>query len=91
VLGSEIANSLSERLPHSRSAEPLVPAEELTERELQVLELLAEGIGNREIATRLKISEHTVKFHISSILGKLQASSRTEAVTYGIRQGLIVI
>jgi DNA-binding NarL/FixJ family response regulator len=91
VLGAEIARTLGERLPHSHATERRVPVEELTDRELEVLELLAEGIGNREIAARLGISEHTVKFHISSILSKLRASSRTEAVTYGIRQGLIVV
>ena len=62
---------------------------ELTPREIQVLQLLAEGLVNRDIAERLNISEHTIKFHIGSILGKLQASSRTEAVTRGIRSGLI--
>jgi DNA-binding NarL/FixJ family response regulator len=62
---------------------------ELTPREIQVLRLLAEGLVNREIADRLNISEHTIKFHIGSILGKLQASSRTEAVTRGLRSGLI--
>ena len=62
---------------------------ELTPREIQVLQLLAEGLVNREIADRLRISEHTIKFHIGSILGKLQASSRTEAVTRGLRSGLI--
>jgi two-component system, NarL family, response regulator YdfI len=51
--------------------------------------LLAEGFGNREIANRLDISEHTIKFHIRSILGKLGASTRTEAVTRGFRAGLI--
>jgi DNA-binding NarL/FixJ family response regulator len=64
-------------------------AAELTPREIQVLRLLAEGLVNREIAERLNISEHTIKFHIGSILGKLQASSRTEAVTRGLRAGLI--
>jgi len=64
-------------------------AESLTARELDVLRLLAEGSGNKEIALRLKISEHTIKFHISSILGKLGVSSRTEAVSRGLRAGLI--
>jgi DNA-binding NarL/FixJ family response regulator len=63
--------------------------DDLTPREIQVLQLLAEGLVNREIAERLSISEHTIKFHIGSILGKLQASSRTEAVTRGLRSGLI--
>ena len=65
--------------------------EALTPRELDVLGLLAEGRGNRDIATTLGISEHTVKFHVGSILAKLGASSRTEAVTLGVRQGLIML
>jgi DNA-binding NarL/FixJ family response regulator len=63
--------------------------EPLTPRETEVLELLAEGLGNKEIAARLNVSEHTIKFHIRSILAKLGASSRTEAVTRGLRSGLI--
>jgi DNA-binding NarL/FixJ family response regulator len=65
--------------------------EKLTAREQEVLRLLSEGLGNKEIAVRLTISEHTAKFHISSILGKLGAATRTEAVTQGIRLGLIAI
>jgi len=64
-------------------------AEPLTPRESEVLRLLADGLGNKEIAMRLNISEHTIKFHIRSILGKLGASSRTEAVSRGLRSGLI--
>ena len=67
------------------------PVEALTPRELEVLRLLAAGLGNKEIAPRLEISEHTVKFHVASIMGKLGAASRTEAVTLGIRHGLIMI
>jgi two-component system, NarL family, response regulator YdfI len=63
--------------------------EPLTARESEVLRLLAEGLGNKEIALKLNISEHTIKFHIRSILGKLGAASRTEAVTRGLRSGLI--
>jgi two-component system, NarL family, response regulator YdfI len=66
-------------------------SEEITSRETDVLKMLAEGLVNKDIAARLGISEHTVKFHISSILDKLGASTRTEAVTLGIRQGLIPI
>jgi len=66
-------------------------SEEITSRETDVLRMLAEGLVNKEIAARLGISEHTVKFHISSILDKLGASTRTEAVTLGIRRGLIPI
>src|SRR5215510_14786397 len=73
----------------SESESPNELSEELTSRETEVLGLLAEGFGNREIANRLEISEHTIKFHIRSILGKLGASTRTEAVTRGLRAGLI--
>ena len=66
-------------------------SEEITSRETDVLRMLAEGLVNKDIAARLGISEHTVKFHISSILDKLGASTRTEAVTVGIRRGLIPI
>ncbi|MGA7632058.1 MAG: response regulator transcription factor [Terriglobales bacterium] len=66
-------------------------SEEITSRETDVLKMLAEGLVNKDIAARLGISEHTVKFHISSILDKLGASTRTEAVTLGIRRGLIPI
>ncbi len=66
-------------------------SEEITSRETEVLRMLAEGLVNKDIAVRLRISEHTVKFHISSILDKLGASTRTEAVTLGIRRGLITI
>jgi NarL family two-component system response regulator YdfI len=65
--------------------------EELTAREIEILRKLAEGLGNKQIASSLAISEHTVKFHISSILDKLGASSRTEAVTIGIRMGLVYL
>jgi NarL family two-component system response regulator YdfI len=66
-------------------------AEPLTPREREVLQMLASGSGNKEIASRLSISEHTVKFHVTSILGKLGASSRTEAVFLGIRRGLVLL
>jgi len=65
--------------------------EDLTSRESEVLRLVSMGLGNKEIAARLEISEHTAKFHISSILSKLHAGSRTEAVSLGIRKGLIPI
>jgi two-component system, NarL family, response regulator YdfI len=66
-------------------------AEALTRRESEVLQMLAAGLGNKEIAARLGISEHTVKFHVASILGKLGAGSRTEAVSIGIRRGLVLL
>jgi len=65
--------------------------EALTARERQVLGMLALGLANKEIASRLSLSEHTVKFHVAAILGKLGAASRTEAVAIGIRQGLILL
>lgn len=64
-------------------------AEELTAREQEVLELLAQGLSNKEIANRLVISERTVKFHVSAILGKLEADNRTEAVATAAQRGLI--
>jgi DNA-binding NarL/FixJ family response regulator len=69
--------------------EPVV--EPLTSREGDVLELLAEGLSNRRVAERLGISEHTVKFHVASIYGKLGASSRAELIRRAARRGLITI
>ncbi len=63
----------------------------LTERERQVLEWLAKGLANKQIAVQLGISEHTVKFHISSIYAKLNASNRTQAVREGLRNGWILL
>ena len=63
----------------------------LTPRELEVLRMMADGAANKEIAWKLAISEHTVKFHVASVMGKLNASSRTEAVTRGLRRGLILM
>jgi DNA-binding NarL/FixJ family response regulator len=65
--------------------------EPLTERESQVLQLLAQGLANKQIAISLGISEHTVKFHVSSLYGKLGATNRTEAVRLGIQSGLILL
>lgn len=65
--------------------------EELTPRELQVLRMMANGDGNKEIALSLAISEHTVKYHVAQILGKLSAATRTEAVSIGIRRGVIPV
>jgi two-component system nitrate/nitrite response regulator NarL len=72
-------------------AYPGSPTETLTPRELEVLRLLAEGLPNKAIALRLDISEHTVKFHLNAILGKLGAQSRTEAVVQAIRLGLVAV
>jgi two-component system, NarL family, nitrate/nitrite response regulator NarL len=65
--------------------------EPLTPREVQVLELLAEGLPNKAIAVRLHISDQTVKFHVSSISGKLAAKNRTDAVRRAVRRGLITL
>jgi DNA-binding NarL/FixJ family response regulator len=70
---------------------PAAQLQTLTPREVQVLAMLAEGHGNKTIAWKLGISEHTAKFHVASILSKLNAGTRTEAVTLGIRRGLILI
>ena len=67
------------------------PASGLTARETEVLRMIAEGLANKEIAYRLGISEHTVKFHVSALLGKLGAGSRAEAIGLGIRQGAIML
>jgi DNA-binding NarL/FixJ family response regulator len=67
------------------------PQDPLTSRESEVLQLLAQGLANKQIAVSLGISEHTVKFHVSSIYSKLGASSRTEAVSIGARRGLVVL
>jgi NarL family two-component system response regulator YdfI len=67
------------------------PVQALTPREIEVLEMLGFGLGNKAIAKRLNISEHTVKFHVSSIFQKLGVSTRTEAVTVGVRLGLIML
>ena len=73
------------------SAETMPAAEALTPREMDVLEMLAEGLSNKMIAYRLNISAHTAKFHVNAILAKLGAGTRTEAVTRGIRLGLIQV
>jgi NarL family two-component system response regulator YdfI len=90
VLSSEDMDTL---LPASTEAHiaDTIPGEALSMRELEVLAMLAEGLGNKDIANRLKISEHTVKFHVSSILGKFGAATRGEAVARGVREGLIAI
>ena len=87
--------ALSARLLPMRAPTPEGLAEgalePLTPREREVLELLAHGLSNRQIAERLGISEHTAKFHVAAISGKLGAASRTEAVSRGVRRGLITL
>jgi DNA-binding NarL/FixJ family response regulator len=84
-LHSLLPADAARKLPNSGQPESLTP------RETEVLRLLAEGVANKAIAYTLGISEHTVKFHVASILAKLRAGSRTEAVAIGVRRGLILL
>jgi NarL family two-component system response regulator YdfI len=81
------ATSLSFSFNNSRSSFE----HQISPRESEILNLLAAGLANKEIAWQLKISEHTVKFHVTSIFNKLNVSSRAEAVTVGVRRGLIIL
>jgi DNA-binding NarL/FixJ family response regulator len=81
-----VASKLLRQVSHKSQA---MEAETLPPRELVVLHLLAQGLQNKEIAAELVISERTVKFHVSSIMGKLGAGNRTEAVSMAAQQGLI--
>ena len=76
--------------PNSQPIPPLL-AEPLTPRELEVLQLLAQGLPNKSIARHLDISEHTIKFHVNAIMSKLNAQSRTEAVVRATQLGLILL
>ena len=89
LLDPAVTQNLAARIPTRAQLAPTL--DDLTPREIEVLRMLAEGLGNREMASRLGISDHTVKFHISSILDKLGAATRTEAVTMGIRRGIILL
>ena len=80
-----------ERVPVPTAEAAVASGEPLTSREIEVLQLMAQGLPNKTIAIRLHISEHTAKFHVSSILMKLGAASRTEAVTIAARQCLLIL
>ena len=86
VIDARDATALS---PRAHDGHDLV--EPLTSREHDVLEQMAAGLSNRQIADVLAISEHTVKFHVSAILGKLGVSSRSAAIRHGLRQGLVTL
>jgi DNA-binding NarL/FixJ family response regulator len=89
-MGAMPVEWLARATPRDRTAEwdgDGVADERLTVREQEVLEWLSQGLSNRRIAERLGISEHTVKFHITAIYGKLNASTRTEAVNHALRRG----
>jgi len=84
-----IARKVLQELTHTSDAgQTPTPAEQLTERELDVLRLLAQGFSNKEIAERLVLSDTTVRTHVSNILGKLHLASRTQAALYALRKGL---
>lgn len=91
VLPSAYSAQLYEQRPAANAVMLGVVDESLTAREREVLELVSQGLSNKLIARRLQISEHTVKFHISSISTKLGAASRTDAVSRGVRLGLITL
>lgn len=91
ALSPDVLDALAPAVGEPPSDDEFQPGEPLTAREIEVLGLLADGASNREIARRMQISEHTVKFHVSSILNKLGAATRTEAVTRGYKEGLILI
>ncbi len=78
-------------IPARQVSEEEIAVEELTARELEVLRMIADGFANKHIAADLGISEHTAKFHVAQILAKLNAGSRTEAVSVGIRRGLLAV
>jgi DNA-binding NarL/FixJ family response regulator len=86
-----LLGSLLERQPVSmlEAGDPII--DPLTAREHEVLQLAAEGLANKQIALSLNISEHTVKFHLSSLYAKLGVTSRTEAIRAGVRQGWVVL
>jgi DNA-binding NarL/FixJ family response regulator len=77
--------------PAPARAEVMRITEELTAREVEVLRLMARGRTNKQLASELRISEHTAKFHVSSVLAKLGARTRTEAVTIGMTRGLVAV
>ena len=84
TLSPEAAQSLVER-----ANQPVAPGLDLTERELEVLALMVEGLNNTQIAGRLTVSSSTIKSHVSNILSKLGVASRTEAVTLALRKGIV--
>ena len=86
-----VAAILERRVVPTPSRSPDGEYDALTRREHEVLQLIAQGLPNKTIAAELGISEHTVKFHVGSILAKLEASSRSEALARAARQGLIVL
>ena len=94
IVASKLLHHVGQQQPKNLllgTATQMPQVEELTEREVEVLRLLAQGMPNKEIAARLIISERTAKFHVSSIMGKLGATNRTEAVSLAVQRGLITL
>ncbi len=89
--GSLLQPLVASKLSRHAETQATLPVEVLTERELEVLRLLAQGMPNKEIASTLVISERTAKFHVSSIMGKLGATNRTEAVSLAAQKGIITL
>lgn len=88
VLDEAFARSFA---PSAPAEPPAELAEPLTPREFEVLQRLTQGLSNKQIAQRLGVSEHTVKFHVNAILGKLGVQSRSEAIVQAVRLGLVVL
>ena len=89
-LHPDIANALSQTLPvEEKEEEPSIQVDVLTARENEVLQLLAKGMSNKEVASVLVITEKTVKAHVSSILSKLNLSDRTQAALYAVKNGIV--
>jgi NarL family two-component system response regulator LiaR len=91
VIASKLLRHMGQQQRTRHAIEEPVMYEALTEREIEVLALLAQGMPNKEIAAHLTISERTAKFHVSSIMGKLGATNRTEAVSLAAQKGLITL
>ncbi len=91
VIASKLLRHMGQHSSQRSPVEQQTLFESLTERELEVLTLLAQGMPNKEIAAHLTISERTAKFHVSSIMGKLGATNRTEAVSLAAQRGLITL
>ena len=86
-----IADAVLEAIPNEGEHDEDIGPERLTPREIEVLQLIADGLSNKSIAARLGISDQTVKFHVSSIYGKLGAVNRTDAVRRAVRRGLLTL
>lgn len=96
VIDTALSTALIAAAPARGDARPVEPSRargggELTERERQVVALLAEGLSNKLIADRLGISDHTAKFHVNGVMAKLGAGTRTEAVVEAVRRGLVTL